>query len=68
MARSIVVNLDPIEYRRLSELALAQDRDPWQQARHLLRSALATAPYPDNAEQHASLSSEQKGWDHAYRL
>ncbi len=39
--KRIVVDLDGGEYQRLRDRALDQDRDPHQQARHLLRQALA---------------------------
>ena len=44
MARSIVVNLPPAEYRRLERRALDHDRDPWQEARAIVRAAIAPPP------------------------
>ena len=41
MAHSIVVNLDQGDYRRLTDRAIANDRDPWQEARHLIRAAIS---------------------------
>jgi hypothetical protein len=40
------IRLDAESYRRLTEAAQAEDRDPLQQARHLLRRALAGGERP----------------------
>ena len=38
--KTVVVALPADEYKRLAERAEASDRDPHQQARHLIRQAL----------------------------
>lgn len=44
----VVIALTPAEFGRLSDLAQAQDRDPYSQAQHFVRAALKTsAPAPD---------------------
>ena len=45
MARAIIVNLPPAEYRRLAERAEASDRDPHQEARHLIRQGIGSATF-----------------------
>jgi len=40
-ARRVVLTLEPAEYEALEHVAAAQERDPWQQARYLLRRAIA---------------------------
>jgi hypothetical protein len=43
----VVLPLD--EYKRLGELAISHERDPWQQARWILRRALCeSAPVSDS--------------------
>jgi len=49
MARAIIVNLPPDEYRRLAARAEASDRDPHQEARHLIRAALVDLATPADA-------------------
>ncbi len=51
--RQIVVALNPAEYDRLAAVARREDRDPYQQARWMLRAALVEGPPPANAAEHA---------------
>jgi hypothetical protein len=39
-SRRIPIVLDAATYRRLEQVAIEPDRDPWQQARHWVREAL----------------------------
>jgi len=42
--KRIVVDLDGREYQRLRDRALDQDRDPHQEARHIVRQVLQEEP------------------------
>jgi hypothetical protein len=49
--KMIVVSLPPDEYEQLTRLAEANDRDPWFQAKHLIRAGLRhAAPGPAGAD------------------
>ncbi|HEY8745816.1 MAG TPA: hypothetical protein VIU62_22240 [Chloroflexota bacterium] len=39
--KTVVVALPTDEYRRLADRAQANDRDPWQEARNIVRQAIA---------------------------
>jgi len=44
MNKRLTLLLPPDVYRRLEQVASAEDRDPTQQARVILKSALTTEP------------------------
>lgn len=43
----LTIALSPEAYKRLEQLALSEDRDPIQQARHMLRRVLEPADQPN---------------------
>ncbi len=48
--KRLIVALSPDEYRRLSDAAQRETREPEQQLRHVVRRAISRLPNPKNQE------------------